>query len=62
MQKEQAGEIKTKGEAIQFAIDWQSWVSGESLGWGDLLDWQKVFEDLAGRFGLIEEFKENGII
>ena len=54
--------IKTRAEARQFAIDWQSWMDGRVMGWGDAAEWAKEFEYLANEFGLVEEFKENGII
>jgi len=54
--------IKTQGEAIQFAIDWQSWASEQSLSYGELAEWGEVLSVLAEKFDLVEEFKENGII
>ena len=54
--------IKTKAEAVQHAIDWQSWASSKELSYGGMNEWQIYFEDIAGRFGLYDEFKENGII
>ena len=59
--KEVAG-ARTAEEARQFAIDWQNWQAEQSLSYGELAEWQAVFTTLAERFGLIEEFKENGII
>lgn len=55
-------DIKTAEEAKQFAIDWQSWASDRALSYRELSDWQVYFEDLADKFGLVGEFKENGII
>ncbi len=54
--------INTQGEARQYAIDWQEWASEQNLSYGELAEWQDVFEKIAVRFGLVEEFKENGII
>lgn len=54
--------IKTKEEAVQYAIDWQNWALGQSLSYGELAEWGAIFLELAERFGLEEEFKENGII
>jgi len=62
MKIEETKEIKTKSEAIYFAVRWQNWMSDESLSFGELLEWQTVLEDLANRFDLVEEFTENGII
>jgi hypothetical protein len=54
--------IKTKEEARQIAIDWQSWQSKRSISYGELSQWQGYFLTLAGKFGLKKEFKENGIV
>ena len=54
--------ISSREEARQKAIDWQSWASEQSLPYGELADWQSYFTDLAERYDLTEEFKENGII
>jgi len=53
---------KTKGEAQQFVIDWQSWASEQSLSYSELITWQSYLIKLAKKFHLIREFKENGII
>jgi hypothetical protein len=52
----------TKDEARQYAIDWQNWASEQSLSYGELAEWQHIFAELAEKFDLVEEFKENGII
>lgn len=57
-----AKNITTQGEAREFAIEWQQWFSGQSMSWSELSDWEIVFESLAKRFDLVEEFVENGII
>lgn len=54
--------FKTLNEARQYAIDWQSWQSEQSLSYRELIKWQNLFEKLAIKFDLLEEFKENGII
>lgn len=53
---------KTQEEARQYAIDWQNWVSDQNLSSQELYDWQEIFEELAEKYGLRGEFKENGII
>jgi hypothetical protein len=65
-------EIKTQEEARQYAIDWQIWVSEQNpiganaddckLYTSDVAKWGEVFTELAERFDLEEEFRENGII
>jgi hypothetical protein len=54
--------ITSKEEARQYAIDWQHWQSEQSLSYGEIAKWQSIFEDLAAKYGLVDEFVENGII
>jgi hypothetical protein len=54
--------ISTAEEARQYAIDWQNWASDQNLSYGELAEWQAYFSELADKFDLVEEFKENGII
>lgn len=54
--------VKTKEEARQIAIDWQSWQSRRTMSYADMLRWSEYFRALGKKFGLITEFKENGII
>lgn len=50
-----------KARARQAAIDWQlSLKGGES--YGEMVEAQDRFEKLAKRYGLVREFRENGII
>ena len=55
-------QINTKEEATQYAIDWQNYISNQSLFLGELTEWHEVFENLAIKFDLQEEYRENGII
>ena len=55
-------EIKTKEEARQQAIDFQKWVSNQSLCYSEIAEYQGYFEKLAKKFNLIREFRENCII
>lgn len=54
--------VHTADEAREKAIDWQNWFSEQTMSWGEVAEWSAYFEDLGTRFGLTEEFKENGII
>jgi hypothetical protein len=54
--------VTTAEEARQQAIDWQNWQSEQSLSYSELSEWQAHFEELAKKFDLTDEFKENGII
>jgi len=59
-------EMKTykeyKADARRAALDWQAAAGTVPLSWFDLMQAGEQFERLARRYGLIKEFKENGII
>lgn len=55
-------DITTPIIAQQIAIEWQHWFSENSISYGELSAYQHYFTILAERFGLTDEFKENGII
>lgn len=57
-----ANNIKSKGDAEDFAIQWQDWQSSQTLDYEEVAKWQNYFEALATEFDLKEEFKENGLI
>lgn len=48
-------------EARDEAIAWQHWASDGSMSLADALDWAHYFEQLGERFGLLDEFRENGL-
>lgn len=54
--------VTSQDEARQIAIDWQNWESEQSSSYGDLIEYAVYFNELATKFNLVEEFKENGII
>ncbi len=54
--------VTTVEQARDLAIQWQHWQSGQSLSWGESSDWYCFFEALGVRFGLTQEFKDNGVI
>lgn len=54
---------QTAAEARDAAIEWQHWMSEQSLSYGELAEWSAYFENIAARFPeLRDEFQENGII
>ena len=64
MNIEEVKQAKTQEEVHQFAIEWSTMEFGEwgNVSWGEIAEWSKVFTELAVKFDLTEEFRENGII
>jgi len=54
----QKAKAAARRKAQDFANDFEELV----LSWYDLTSYQAYFETLGRRYGLIREFKENGII
>lgn len=50
-----------KEKARNEAIDWQYNAANENYSYGELADWYAHFELLGRRYGLLREFRENGI-
>lgn len=53
---------RLKEQARQAAQDWQAAISETSLSYGELSEQTARLERLAHRYGLVREFRENGII
>lgn len=53
---------KAKESARNKAVEWQSGFCDHSYSYSELAYWQDYFSDLAKRYGLMKEFRENGII
>ena len=53
---------KAKGKAMDEAIEWQMGFDNHNYSYGELADFQEHFEKLARKYGLVKEFRENGII
>ena len=51
-----------KAAARDEAIDFQNDFNELVLSWYDLASYQAYFETLGRRYGLLREFRENGII
>lgn len=51
-----------KYETRQEAIEWQNNFESNNYSLGELAEIQANFEKKAKRYGLLKEFKENGII
>lgn len=51
-----------KDEARRKAIDWQLDFSNHNYSWYELMKFSEYFYKLGKRYGLLKEFRENGII
>ena len=51
-----------KAEARQLAINWQNDFQNHQSYWSELAYYTDYFTRLGKRYGLLEEFRENGII
>ena len=54
--------LERKAKAREQAIRWQAEFQYHNYSYSELADCQVHFEKLGKRYGLIREFKENGII
>lgn len=53
---------ETKKEMVkQEAIDWQNDFGNHNYSYGELCEFVMHFEKLGRRYGLLKEFRENGI-
>ena len=54
---------REKGRAAlrDFAQQWQASFGYFSYSWSDLCDWIGFFEEYGRKYGLLREFRENGI-
>ena len=53
---------RAKENARQKAMDWQTDYYNNNYSYGELIAFAEYFTRLAKRYGLIAEFRENGII
>jgi len=52
-----------KKRARNEAIEWQNtFIEGKTYYWSEIAEFTDYFSKLAKRYGLIREFRENGII
>ena len=52
---------EAKAMALELAIGWQHETSQRNISYGELADACERFNKLGKRFGLLGEFRENGI-
>ena len=50
-----------KEKAREKAIEWQRDFENHNYDWLELANWGKYFTKLGKRYGLLKEFRENGI-
>jgi hypothetical protein len=53
---------QAKSRARDKAIEWQMDIENHNYSYGELAYYQEYFERIGRRYGLISEFRENGII
>lgn len=53
---------KQKKKARQTAITWQFRAGVKKYSFAELVNYMKHFQKLGKRYGLLKEFRENGII
>lgn len=51
-----------KAHARQIAIDWQLNFNNQTRHWSYCAEWYARFERIGKKYGLLKEFKENGIL
>ena len=62
MKRKEPKEIRTREQARDAAQEWQQWQSTQSLSWGEMAEYAAYFTMLGKKFGLLREFRKNGII
>lgn len=62
MSKNMSEYRKQKSKVRDIAIEWQLYLSENAISWGGLMIAQNYFEKVGKRYGLLTEFRENGII
>lgn len=52
---------ETKEKVRQTAIDWQNDFCNHNYSYSELVEFRASFEKLGKQYGLLKEFRENGI-
>lgn len=58
----EVSKVRDAGHATEIAIDYQMYAGEHSLSYGELIYFTNRLEAIAEKFGLTDEFKENGVI
>lgn len=51
-----------KAHARRIAMDWQLNFNNQPRYWSYCIEWSARFERIGKKYGLLKEFKENGIL
>jgi len=54
--------VTDKASARDMGIEYQLWASEQNLSYGELIEWTEYLTKIAKRYGLLKEFREEGII
>lgn len=54
--------VTSEGQAVDLAIEYQDWASEQDLSYGEVVYYTNYFEEVAKKFNLTDEFRENGIL
>ena len=54
--------MEKKEAARNDAINWMTTTANDSMSWSEIQDYHDHFATIGRRYGLIREFRENGII
>ena len=53
---------KNKEKARELAVIWQLQFNDNNYSYEEIADWQFFFEEIGRKYGLLREFRENGVI
>jgi len=54
--------VTDKASARDMGIEYQLWASEQSLSYQELAEWSDYLTKIAKRYGLLKEFREEGIL
>jgi hypothetical protein len=54
--------LQIKNKVRNDAITWQNIQSRKNCSYEEIIIWQEYLQTMAKRYGLLKEFKENGVL
>jgi hypothetical protein len=54
--------VTSEDQARDIAIEYQMYAGEHDLSYGEIVYFNNRLEDIASKFGLLDEFKENGVL